>query len=191
VAAAAQFITAAYGLVPRSVDNRESLVLTFAAIHGGIVPNVIPDEVTILGTMRSLDAAARDRAMDRLQAIARAIGSATDTEIQLTVPMHVPGVVCDQSLVELVWAACERVVGAEQVQSIPKPSMGGEDFANYLQRVPGVMARVGCSATLDSLTPLHSSHFDVDEAVIGIAAKVLALSALEWHASQQGRFAVT
>ncbi len=189
VAAAAQFITTAYGVIPRAVDNREALVLTFAAIHGGITPNVIPDEVTILGTMRSLEKNSRDAAIQRLHAVADAIGAATGTKIDFKITVHCPAVDCDQALVEIAWNACERVVGADGLQRIPKPSMGGEDFAFYLQHVPGVMARIGCSDPAGKPHPLHSSHFDLHEGVIEIGSKYLALAALHWHANQQNRYA--
>ena len=189
VAAAAQFITMAYSIIPRAVDNRDALVLTFAAIHGGITPNVIPDEVSILGTMRSLEKNSRDAAIQRLQSVAQAVGAATGTTIEFRITVHCPAVECDQSLVEVAWNACERVVGADGMQMIPKPSMGGEDFAFYLQHVPGVMARIGCADPAGRAFPLHSSHFDLHEGVIEIGAKYLALAALQWHANQHHRYA--
>ncbi len=188
LAAAAQFITTVYSLVPRGRQPR------------GARPDVCCDSWwrgAQRHSRRCHDSRhnaqpgpnGADRAMAKLQAIAAAIGAATETDIQLSIPMHVPGVVCDQSLVEIAWMACEQIVGPDSVQTIPKPSMGGEDFANYSQRVPGAMARVGCTISPDTAMPLHSSHFDVDETVIGVAAKVLALCPIEWHTSQRGRYA--
>ena len=66
------------------------------------------------------------------------------------------------------------------MQQIDRPSMGGEDFANYLEKTPGAMFRLGCAREPTEAPPLHSPRFDIDEAALPIGAKILARTAVLW-----------
>ena len=68
----------------------------------------------------------------------------------------------------------------DRVQNIGQPSMGGDDFAHYLQRVPGSLFRLGCSAPASAGPGLHSPDFDIDERALAIGAKILARAVVRW-----------
>lgn len=173
IAAAAQFVSAVYQHVPRGIDSQEPVALAFGEIRGGNNANVIPQSVTLRGSVRTLEPVVRDRCREMLRRIARGIGELTETRISLDVTGGLPSVRNDAGATTCVRDAARDVVGAECVDEIPKPSMGGEDFAFYTEHVPGCMFRLGCRNRHVGGLALHTPGFDVDEACIGVGVKVL------------------
>ena len=176
VAAAAMFVTAVYQSVPRSVDPREATVVTFGAIHGGSSPNVIPDRVELLGTIRATSRAAAEGVEARLRRVARGLAEATGNEIEIVIDGAVAAVVNDPAVTAVCARAAGEVVGADRVDPIPLPSLGGEDFAAYLAHVPGCMLRLGVASGDRPKCSLHSPHFDIDERALVLGVKILARS---------------
>ncbi len=174
IAAAAQAISTLYQFVPRATDTHDAVVLTFGSILGGTNPNVIPDRVEIRGTMRTLDTAVRTRTIDQIHQVTRGVEGITGTKIEFTLDASIPSVVNDAAATSLLWQAAEDVVSSRNVQLITRPSMGSEDFACYLEHVPGAMFRLGCAADLAEITPLHTPKFDIDESALEIGVRILA-----------------
>ena len=181
VAVAAQFVTAVYQLVPRSVDAREAAVVTFGVIRGGASANVIPDRVELLGTVRTLSRDAAARVEDRLRRIARGLAEATGADIDVQLERSVDGVRNDPVVTAACAGAAAEVVGPANVEPIPLPSMGGEDFAGYLAFVPGCMMRLGVATEGQPRHPLHSADFDLDENALAFGSKILRTSVVLLH----------
>jgi amidohydrolase len=175
VAAAVQFISGIYQVVPRAVDVREPVVVTISTIHAGEANNVIPDLAEMEGTLRSLGQAARERACSAIQAVARGVSAATGAEIQVEFLQGIDPVINDPSVNAAMAQAAAEVVGPDRVGSIPHPSLGGEDFAAYLRLAPGAMMRLGVAGA-SGWPSLHSPRFDIDERALVIGAKILARS---------------
>ena len=175
IAAAAQFITGAYQVVPRSVDVREPVVVTFGAIHGGDASNAIPEVVELLGTLRSLSQGARERALAALQNVARGVTAALGAEVQVESFQGIDPVINNPSVIAVMARTSADLLGPENVRSIPHPSLGGEDFASYLALAPGAMLRLGVAGG-PGWPLLHSPRFDLDERALAIGAKILARS---------------
>lgn len=173
IAAAAQLVSGAYQVVPRAVDAREPVVLTFGMIHGGDANNVIPDLVTLEGTVRSLSQGSRERACAALQAVARGVEASTGAEIQLDWLVGIDPVVNDAAVNAALVEAASGVVGPDRIVAIPHPSFGGEDFAGYLAMAPGAMMRLGVAGQ-PGWPSLHSPRFDIDERALVLGAKILA-----------------
>lgn len=180
IATAAQLITSLYLSVPRANDSQEPVVISFGQIIGGEDSNVIPDKVLLRGTLRCLNEATRARSLDHIGKLARGLAEASGTRIEILSVPGPPAVYNDPELTEIVRAAGIAVVGAAGVKDIPRPSMGGEDFANYLARVPGCMFRLGCAPPGLGAPPLHSPMFDLDERALGFGARILARAAVAW-----------
>ncbi|TWU25571.1 M20 metallopeptidase family protein [Bythopirellula polymerisocia] len=176
IAAAAQVISSLYQFVPRATDTHDAVVLTFGSIQGGTNPNIIPDHVELHGTMRTLDSRVRTRTIEQIQQVIRGVEGITGTKIEFTLDASIPSVVNDANSTALLWQAAEEVIGAKNVQLITRPSMGSEDFACYLEQVPGAMFRLGSAADLAAITPLHTPKFDIDEGALEIGVRVLARS---------------
>jgi amidohydrolase len=174
IAVAVQFVTSVYQLVPRTVDAREAAVVTFGAIHGGASPNVIPDRVDLLGTIRTLSWRAASEVEDQLRRIARGLSEASGATIEVALERGIDAVVNDPQVTAACARAAAEVVGADRVVPIALPSMGGEDFAGYLAHAPGCLLRVGVAAEDRPRHFLHSPHFDIDERALAVGAKILA-----------------
>lgn len=180
IAAGAQVITALYQALPRNFDAHDPVVMSIGHIAAGENPNVIPDRAMLRGTLRTLSAKAQTRAMDRILKIAQGAGNITDTRIDVQFSVGPPSVDNDPALTDLIRQSAADVLGATGVQAIAEPSMGGEDFANYLAHVPGALFRLGCGPTGGNAPPLHAPDFDLDERALTIGAKILARSVIHY-----------
>ena len=177
IAAAAQLISTIYQYIPRSTDSQETVVVSIGQITGGSTANVIPETVTLRGTVRTLDPAIRTRTLDTLHHLCNGVSEITGTRIDLSVEVSLPSVDNDPRLVTLVEREAGDLLGEENVRLLPRPSMGSEDFAVFGERAPLAMFRLGCSA--DPPGPgLHTSCFDIDERCLAVGAKLLARSAV-------------
>lgn len=185
IAAGAQLISSLYSFVPRGADSHDPVVLSFGAIHAGDSSNSIPDELTMRGTLRTLSPYARERAKDHIQRLSEGLASASTTGISISYTDGPPALVNDSKLARLIAREARDAFGEANVCDIPTPSMGGEDFANYLDRAPGAMFRVGC-ASGDETVPLHSPQFDVAPEALAVAAKVLVRTAIAWMEQSAG-----
>ncbi len=177
IAAAVQFVSAVYQTVPRSVDARDPVVISFGAFRGGQQANVIPDRTELRGTIRTFSPAAQARVEATLAALARGVGEATGADLEIETHQETPSVVNDPAVAEVVGRAAAEVVGPEHVLPIERPSLGGEDFAWYLAHAPGCLLRLGAASALP-WPSLHSPLFDIDERALAIGARVLARCAV-------------
>ncbi|MBL9124149.1 MAG: amidohydrolase [Planctomycetaceae bacterium] len=180
IAAAAQLIAALYAFVPRAIDSQDPVVVSIGMIQAGQAANVIPGEARLLGTLRTLDRRARARAQEQIRQIAGGIAAASGTTIEVEIVEGISAVLNDPGANELVRQAATEVLGAEHVEPIARPSMGSEDFAAYLDHVPGAMYRLGCASETAGNSALHTPTFNVDERALAIGAKVLARAAILW-----------
>ncbi|MDX1530175.1 MAG: amidohydrolase [Rhodothermales bacterium] len=171
---ATQILNGFYQLPGRVHDARRTAVLTACQFHGGQAMNVIPAEVEFGGTLRCVDVESLRRLSDRMETTAKALGAAHGAEVRYEADLSLPPVVNDAELARAVRHSVEDLYGAEAVHEIPEPSMGGEDFAFYLQRVPGFLLRVGMASGPETRYPLHHSRFDLDEAALPKAARLMA-----------------
>jgi amidohydrolase len=167
-----------YQFVPRSVDSRDPTVVTFGSIHGGSTQNVIPEEVRLRGTMRTHSAAAVVTVERRIAAVARGVAEATDTRIDVSFKRGPDAVINDAAVTRTCMDSAADLLGSAALDHIEAPSMGGEDFAEYLARVPGCLFRLGVAGPGMHKHFLHSPRFDLDEAALAIGAKLLARCAV-------------
>jgi len=183
VVAAAQVVTALQTVVAREVSPLQSAVVTLASIHGGQAFNVIPDEVTITGTIRTFDEELRRSMPERVTRIASGVAGAFRCSAQVEVKPGNPAVVNDPAVAEIARRAAVGVVGERGVVS-PEPTMGGEDMALYFERVPGCFVFVGSADAEKGLDqPHHSPRFDFSEEALGIGCEFLLRAAEEALAS--------
>ncbi|MFV1965302.1 MAG: M20 family metallopeptidase, partial [Pirellulaceae bacterium] len=121
IAAAAQLINALYLYIPRVTDSREAVVVTIAQIDGGDNANVIPEQVHLRGTIRSLDQAIRRHAMEHICRLAHGTGETTETKIHVEFGLGSHSVCNDVQIVDLFRLATCEVLGPEGVQEILRP----------------------------------------------------------------------
>jgi amidohydrolase len=179
VVAAAQVVTGLQTIVAREVSPVRSAVVTVGSIHGGQAFNVIPDEVTLLGTMRTFDADLRRSLPDRVRRIAGGIAEGLNCRAEVEVKAGNPAVVNDSRVADIARRAAVRVVGEEKVV-VPEPTMGGEDMAVYYEHAPGCFVFVGSANPAKGLDqPHHSPRFDFDEEALAIGCEFLLQAAEE------------
>jgi amidohydrolase len=188
IAAAAQLINALYLYVPRITDSREAVVVTIGQVKAGHTANVIPEEVILRGTVRTLERDVRATTLRYVERLAEGIGRTTDTRIEVGSHFTTPSVVNDPQMIELLRRVIRSMGSGISIDEISRPSMGSEDFAVYLEHAPGAMFRLGCTSERAGGVPLHNSEFDIDERALRIGARVLARAAVCWSDPSQGTF---
>ncbi|MDW8260702.1 MAG: amidohydrolase, partial [Gammaproteobacteria bacterium] len=184
IVAAAQIITALQTIVSRQVDITEHpAVVTVGAIKGGIRNNIIPEDVEMIGTIRSFDAKQRSDILERVRRIVANVAAATGATATFELLNDGnPVVFNDPQLTERVLPALRRAVGADNVKAIPLVT-GAEDFAYFAQRVPSFYFFVGVTPRDRNPVTMPSNHsplFYVDEAGIPIGTRALAAVALDY-----------
>jgi amidohydrolase len=179
IAAAAQLISTLYQFIPRATDSQDAVVVSFGQIHGGLNANVIPEEVVLEGTVRTLNRNVRERTLAHIHRLAEGIENVTGTKLTVDFDDGTAPVDNDPAMTQLVERVAREVLGEDNVSQMPRPSMGSEDFAAYLEHAPGMMFRLGCAAELP-WPGLHTPNFDVDERCLSVGAKILARSVVEW-----------
>ncbi|MDA8744330.1 amidohydrolase [Rubripirellula amarantea] len=179
VGAAAHWISTIYERLPRHQDAREPIVVNVGQISGGHAANVVPAEVKLSGTLRTLSAESAMRARHQLMQISEALELTYPVTTQLTFGTHTPPVVNDIRVNSLLRFAASKIVGDANVRDIEQPSMGAEDFAFFASKVPAAMMRIGVAGVDVGSQPLHTPTFDIDESALVHGAAVLALAAIE------------
>jgi amidohydrolase len=178
IAAAALLINSLYLYIPRVVDSQDAVVLGIGQINSGDNPNVIPERLELRGTLRTLDRRVHKDTVQHVRRLAHGVAQTTETHIDVQFE-QASGAVCnDPRMIELLRLAATEVLGPDGIQTIPRPSMGSEDFASYLDHVPGAMIRLGCGSARCGRSPLHTPMFDVDEEALSYGARILARSAV-------------
>jgi amidohydrolase len=168
---AAQLITALQTLVARETDPVDQAVLSITSVHGGTAFNIIPEEVELKGTLRSFDAATRERHRSRIAALAEAIATGMRGSVVVDWRDGSPTVVNDEAATERVRHVAEGIDGIDHV-IVAAQIMGGDDMSLWLQRAPGCYWFVGARAGEASAFPHHHPSFDIDEAALPLAVEL-------------------
>lgn len=174
IAAAAQLINALYQFVPRATDSHDAVVISIGCLQGGENPNVIPEQVVLGGTLRTLDYGVRAETIAHIERVCRGVAEVTRTAIQLDIDESIPSVSNDPLSEHHMRMAAVDLLGPKFVHTIAKPSMGSEDFACYLDEVKGGMFRLGTASDPSKPTLLHTPRFDIDERAIAVGVKIMA-----------------
>src|SRR5699024_8271460 len=157
----------------RRMDPRSGVNLTWGSIHAGSAFNAIPSSGTLEGTLRCLDHDAWDRAERLLVELLADLVRPWGVEARVTHDRGVPPVSNSASSVAVLEAAVAGVLGRQYLDPTAQ-SLGGEDFAWYLEKVPGALARLGTRTPGGRTYDLHMGDLMIDERAIGIGAGVLA-----------------
>jgi amidohydrolase len=166
ILAAGHLITQIHSIVSRNINPLDSGVVTIGKVSGGTAFNIIPDGVELLGTVRSLNPQVREELKSRIEQVVQGVVRSFGMDYQFDFEYGYPVLINDPEMSKLVATACSKGVGEENVEVL-KPSMGGEDFAYYLEKVPGSFFRLGCrNEEKGIIHSYHSSLFDIDESVL-------------------------
>ena len=164
-------------IVSRNVDPLKPVVISCGTIEGGTIYNIIPEEVVLTGTVRSFDADVQELAENRLKEITDATCAAFGATADFQYEKGYPPVVNDETMVDFVAYIAGGIFGEGKVQEID-PVMGGEDFAYFLQEVPGAFLFFGMGDGMEF--PHHHPAFDIDEKALPQATLLMTALALEY-----------
>jgi amidohydrolase len=178
VFALGKIITELPAALSRRVDPRSSLSLVWGRVSAGSAANAIPDDGVVEGTVRCLDDAAWHDAPDLVRALVESVASAYGVVPEITYQRNVPPTVNDATCTAMFEAAADRVLGPDSVTAAAQ-SLGGEDFAWYLDSIPGSLARLGTRTPGSGADfDIHQAAFDADERAIGYGVRLMAATAL-------------
>jgi hippurate hydrolase len=176
VVIAAQVVTTLQTVVSREIDPVEPAVLTVGEIGAGTAFNIIPEKARLGGTVRTLNPDLRERMPERIEALARGVAKGMRGDANLDYTFSYPVTVNEETAADRVLEVAEDLFGAESVLELPNPSMGAEDFAFYLEKVPGAFIWLGIG---EEVSGLHTPKFAFDEKVLPRGSALLAALALE------------
>jgi metal-dependent amidase/aminoacylase/carboxypeptidase family protein len=152
--------------------------MVWGAVHAGQAFNAIPGEGMVLGSVRILNRDAWREAPELITSLVRDVVAATGAKAEVKYTRGVPPVINDRMAAAVIAGAAGAALGADRVVEA-EISMGGEDFAFYLENIPGAMIRLGTGTPGAEVTfDLHQGNFDVDERCIGYGVRVMVHTAL-------------
>lgn len=176
ITVAAQLQMAWQTIVSRVVDPTDSAVISVTQVHAGHTLNVIPSEVILRGTVRSLRPQTRDLLQAEMAHRASCVAEAFHATAELTYQRRYPAVENDPFAAEIARRAAEAILGPAAVQTALPPSMASEDFAFMMQKVPGAYLWIG-NGSAEGGRNLHSPNYDFNDAILPIGVQVLVETA--------------
>lgn len=163
VVASASLVQQLQSIVSRSVDPLKSAVVTTGMFNAGVAFNVIPDSTVLAGTVRTFDADVKAVVIKRMEGIIKGIEQSFGVTCTLDYNHGYPPVLNDSDEMKRVLDAQKNTVYIKELNEV-EPSMGGEDFAYFLQKKPGAFYNIGTKNTeLDTDFPHHHPRFNIDE----------------------------
>lgn len=177
IVGAAALVGALQTLVSRRLDPAEPGVVTVGTIAAGSASNIIPDRALLTGTIRATTPAARALLTRELERMANAIAGAYGLTAMVEIAGGTAPIVNPPEMAAVAREAVARVLGAHALVPLGTTNMGGEDFAAYMERIPGCFMRVGARESGSRAIPAHSPAFYADEGALFVGAAVLAEAA--------------
>jgi amidohydrolase len=172
-----KLVTELPGALSRRLDPRAGASLVWGVVRAGSAKNVIPAAGEVAGTLRMLDAVAWADAEDLVRELIGQILAPYGVGAETTYVRGVPPVVNESASTALLSGAVRSVLGEAAAVTTPQ-SLGGEDFAWYLEDIPGAMGRLGTRTPGGRTYDLHQGDLHIDERAVGVGAKVLAAAVL-------------
>ncbi len=173
--AASKVISGIQEAITRKLDPLDPVVITFGKINGGNAYNILSEKVNLTGTIRCTNLQLFRDMGDWLNFNISSIARSCGAEAKVNFREIVPPVNNDYKINKVLRDSSISILGHENVIELQKPSLGAEDFAEFLNEVPGAMFRLGVSGE-KGCAPLHSSKFDPDERAISVGVKVITES---------------
>jgi len=178
IAAAAYFITQVQTLVSREVSPVHPAVVSVGKIQGGTARNILPEQVLLEGTVRTQNAAAKEKIAAGMRRLLDGLRTGMRIDYDLDYRPGVPVLRNDKATLARVLAAVGDILGADHVEELPEGSMGSEDFAYFTERFPSAHLRIG--SRIDGLdTALHRNNFDCNELAIPTAVRAIGRAAVD------------
>ncbi|WP_308017477.1 M20 family metallopeptidase [Alkalihalobacillus deserti] len=180
IAVASSVVTQLQQIVSRNINPLKSAVVSVGSFHAGGAFNVIADSAEIVGTVRTFDPVVQELIIQRIEQITKGICEAMGATYSFDYKKGYPAVVNDSFETDCFIKVAKSIQRDAFVHEM-EPVMGGEDFAYYLQHVPGTFFFTGAGNQEEGIVyPHHHPKFDFDEKAMLIAAKCLGKAAIDF-----------
>lgn len=179
ILAASTIVTTLQSLGSRELAPTDCALVTFGRIEGGISNDFIGGPVQLDGSIRYLKKSTQELFHRRVREVAESVGQALRAKVTVQfTPEMIPTRV-NKTWVDRIRRVCRDIESVERVVDLASPAMGGEDYAYFLEKVPGVLFRLGVRTRGGPHCPTHSINFYVDDKAIPIGMEVLAAATLD------------
>jgi amidohydrolase len=186
---ASQIVLGLQTVVSRQVDLTASpAIVTIGSITGGVRGNIIPDAVTMAGTIRTFDPTMRQQLHERVRRTAEGIAQSAGATAEVQITLGNGVTYNDPALAERMRPTVQRVAGKKLLSG--QPTTTSEDFSAFQARVPGVFVFLGVTPEgqdLKSAAPNHSPRFLADDRALPVGVRLLANLAVDYLGSAQGK----
>lgn len=180
VVASAHIINALQTIVSRNVAPLETAVVSVTTVNAGTAFNVIPQTADLTGTIRTFDPDVRQRVVDRFEQIARGVGEAMGCQVEVSVKRMTPALINNEEIAAIVQDSARRALPESELDTAGYATMGAEDMAFLLEKVPGCFFFVGSNDKSRHLDyGHHHPKFDFDEQVLIRASALMATAAMD------------
>jgi amidohydrolase len=180
----ARIIDALQQIASRIISPLQPVVVTVGTIHGGTALNIIPSRCEMSGTVRALSDEVRAKVLRHVEQIATGIATTFGAVAEVSVREAYPSVYNDPAACDFIAGIVRDTLGPDRLVE-HGPTMGGEDFAYYLQKVPGAMIRLGIDVPGQSAVMLHQPQFNFNDDALPIGMKILSQIAIGWLKARQ------
>jgi amidohydrolase len=159
--------------ISRELDPTEAGLVSVGTVQGGTAVNIIPDAARISGTVRTLGEPPRRLLRQSIERRCAGVAAAQGCQLRFEWNEGYPATINDPALADYVGKTARVALGADRFIPTPRPSMGGEDFAYYLEKVPGCFFFLGvCPPRQDSYFLLHTSRYDFTDAALAVGMRM-------------------
>ena len=184
IVTAAEAVVNLQQFVSREMDPTDSAVVSVCVFNAGATTNVIPDRATIAGTARTLTAPHRAKVEQSIRRRCESIAAANECRVEFNWECGYPPTVNDPAMADYVARIARQALGENRFIPAAKPVMGGEDFAYYLERVPGCFFFLGLNPDGRSDVPLlHTDRFDFNDAALGVGMRMFTELVMNFRSS--------
>lgn len=172
-------------MVSRQIDPMEPLVVSIGTFKSGFVSNVIAEKCEITGTIRTYSDNLRKKIISNISNIANHVANISGGNYEVNIIPGLPPLINDLNLAKLSVDVGQQILGQENVIILEKPSMGGEDYAYYLQKIPGAFMWLGArNESKGFVNSMHHPKFDFDEDALVLGSKMHIKLALDYLKNQ-------
>jgi amidohydrolase len=174
IVAAAAVISALQTIVARRLNPATPGVVTIGTVHAGSASNVIPERAVLSGTVRAVEPVSRELMLSEVKIVAESVASGFGVQARVSFDRGTPPIVNPPGATAWARQAAATVLGGEHIVPLGFLNLAGEDFAHYLEHIPGCFLRIGAREPGGPVIPAHAPTFYPAEESIFVGAAVLA-----------------
>lgn len=175
-----QAINNMQSILSRRIDPLSPAVISYCSIHGGASHNIIPGEVNVTGTIRTLNDELRAWIPNAMEEVIKGITTSQGASYEFELIKSYPTLFNDKEMTDLVYNSSKKIVGCENVDELEVPVMGSEDFAYFTRAVPSSFYFIGIAPSLDKPVCHHHPEFGFDNKNLLVSTKTLSQIAIDF-----------